>query len=97
MNLGSSVKRFGGMNIGNWFVDSLGMSHLTTSASFTEYWQGMMSDLKFFLILLCTRIYWCPHHYDFRNYRGDVWWYEHWQWVCGQFGYVTIQYKCFHH
>ena len=33
------------MNIGNWFVDSLGMSHFTTSASITEYWQVMMSVL----------------------------------------------------
>ena len=45
MNLGATVKMFGGMNSGNWFVDSWGMSNLTTSASFTEYWQGMMSVL----------------------------------------------------
>ena len=45
MSLGTTEKRLGGMNIGNWFVDSLGMSHFTTSASITEYWQGMMSVL----------------------------------------------------
>ena len=74
-----------------------GLSQLFTSASNTEYWLGMMSVLIFFLILIRTRIYWCPHHYEFRNYRGEVWWYEHWQLVCGQFGYVTLHYKCFHH
>ena len=45
MSLGTTEKRLGGMNIGNWYVDSLGMSHLTTSASITEYWQGIMSVL----------------------------------------------------
>ena len=42
MSFGSTGKWLGGMNIGNWFVDSLGMSHFTTSASITEYWQGMV-------------------------------------------------------
>ena len=45
MSLGPIEKRLGGMNIGNWFVVSLGLSHLTTSASITKYWQGMMSVL----------------------------------------------------
>ena len=45
MSLGTTEKRLGGMNIGNWFVDSLGMSHHTTNASITEYWQGMISIL----------------------------------------------------
>ena len=45
MSLGTTEKRLGGMNIGNWFVDSLGMSQLNTSASITKYWQGMMSVL----------------------------------------------------
>ena len=45
MSLGTTEKRLGGMNIGNWFVNSLGMSHFTKCASITEYWQGMMSVL----------------------------------------------------
>ena len=45
MSLGTTENRLGGMNIGDWFVDSLGMSHFTASASITEYWQGMMSVL----------------------------------------------------
>ena len=45
MSLGTTEKMLGGMNIGNWFLDSLGMSHFTTSASSTEYWRGMMSVL----------------------------------------------------
>ena len=46
MSLGTTSEWFGSMNIGNWFVDSLGMSHFNTSASITEYWQLMMSVLK---------------------------------------------------
>ena len=36
----------GGMTIGHLFVDSLGVSQLTTSGSITEYWQGMVSVLN---------------------------------------------------
>ena len=46
MSLGTTSEWLGGMTIGNWVVDSLGMSHLTTSASIIEYWQGMVSVLK---------------------------------------------------
>ena len=49
MNLGATEKWFGGMNIIKGFVDSLGMSHFTTSASITEYGQGMVSVLINFL------------------------------------------------
>ena len=45
MSLGATAEWFGGMTIGNLFADSLGMSHLTTSASITEYWK--MSDVSF--------------------------------------------------
>ena len=71
MNLGTTVKRSGGMNIGSRYVDSLGMSHFTTSASITEYWQGLMSVLIYFLDLIRLRTYWWPHHYEFRDHSDD--------------------------
>ena len=86
----------GGICIGNWFLDSLSMSHFTSSASITEYWQGMMSVLVDFLIWMSLRTYWCPPHYEFRNYSGVAWLYMHSQMVSGQFEYVLLQYKCFH-
>ena len=81
----------------NWYVDSLGICHFTTSASITEYWQGMVSVLINFLELIRPRTYWCPHHYEFRNHRGVDWWYSHLQLVRGQFEYMPFLYKCFHH
>ena len=48
MSLGTTAEWFGGMTFGNWYQDSLGMSHFTTIASITECWQGMMSVLKDF-------------------------------------------------
>jgi len=52
--------------------------------------------LVLLLVLLVVLVPW-PHHYEFRNHSEEVWWYEHWKLVCGQFGYVTLHYKCFHH
>ena len=97
MSFGTTDGWLGCTSIGNWYVNSLGMSHFITIASTTEYWQGMMSVLIFFLILINLRVYWWPHHYDFRNHSEEFWWYEHWQLICGQFGYVIIHSRCFHH
>ena len=80
-----------------WYVDSLGICHFIKSASITEYWQGMVSDLIDFLESIRLRTYWCPHQYEFRNHRGVAWWYSHLQLVCGQFEYMPLHYKCFHH
>ena len=73
------------------------MSHFTTSASITEYWQGMMSVLLDVLMWMSLRIYWCPRHYEFRNYSGVAYWYTHSQLISGQFEYFPLQFKCFHH
>jgi len=99
MNLGTAEEGWiGGIVICSWYVDSLSICHFTTSASITEYWQeGMMSVLINFLDLIRLRTYWCPHHYEFRNHTGVDWWYSHLQLVCGQFEYMPLQYKCFHH
>ena len=97
MSLRTTVEWLGGISIRNWYLETLRISHLTTSASITEYWQGMMSVLINFLDLIGLRTYWWPHHYEFRSHSEDVWWYEQWQLVCGQFGYVTPNYKCFIH
>ena len=97
MSLGATDGWPGAVVFGNWSVESLGICHFTTSASITEYWQGMVSVLINFLDLIRLRTYWCTHHYEFRNHSEEVCWYEHWQLVCGQFGYVTLHYKCFHH
>ena len=92
-----TVKMFGCMNIGSWYVDSLGMSHFTTSASITEYWQGMMSVLGGFLIVICLRTYWCPCHFEFMNYNRVAWWYTHSQFFSRPFEYDPLQVRCFHH
>ena len=73
------------------------MSHFNTNASITEYWQGMISVLLDFLSWIRLRTYWCPHHFEFRNYRGVAWWYTHSQLASGQFEYAPLQYTCFHH
>jgi len=97
MSSGSTGEWLGGRRIRNWFLDSLTMSHFSTTASITEYWQGMMSVLVDFLIWICLRTYWCPRHYEFRKHSGVAWWYTHSQLVSGQFEYVPLQFKCFHH
>ena len=97
MSLGTTAEWLGGIRIHNRFLDSLSMSRINTSASITEYWQGMMSVLVDVLIWIRLRIYWCPRHYEFRNYSGVAWWYTHSQLVSGQFEYVPHQFKCFHH
>jgi len=97
MSSGTTAEWLTAIRIWKWFLDSLSMSHFSTSASITEYWQGMMSVLVDFLIWICLRTYWCPRHYEFRNYSGVAWWYKHSQLVSGQFKYVPLQFKCFHH
>jgi len=52
MSLGTTEGCPGAVIFGNWHVDSLSISHLTTDASITEYWQGIMSVLIDFLILI---------------------------------------------
>ena len=52
MSFGTTAEWLGGISIGNWYVERLTITHFTTSASNTEYWQGMMSDLMYFLILI---------------------------------------------
>jgi hypothetical protein len=51
MTLGATVEWLGGISIGYWYVERLRISHFTTSASITEYLQGMMSDLMYLLAL----------------------------------------------
>ena len=64
------------------------------SLSIGKEWCQFFVD---FLILMGIRTYWCPRHYEFSNYRGVAWWYRYSQMVSGQFEYVPLQYKCFHH
>ena len=55
-----------------------------------------MSDSIYFLVLIRLRIYWCPHHYEYRNYSGEAWWYSHSQLVSGEIECIKLHYKCFH-
>ena len=94
MSLGTTSEWLDGISIGNGYLDSLSISHFNTSASITKYWQGMISDLMYFLVWICLRTYCSLHHYEFRNYRGVAGWYKHWQLVSRQFKHITLQYKC---
>ena len=98
-SLASTEGRLGGRIFSNWYLGRLSISHFTTSASITVYWQGMrpvLIDCRLILIRL-VRTYWCPHHYEYRNYSGVAWWYKHWQLVSGEVEYIPLHYKCFHH
>ena len=97
MSFGTTAEWFGAEFFFNWYLDSLSISHFTTSASITEYWQEMMSVLIDFLDVILLRIHLCPHQYDFSNYIGVAWWYNHLQLVSGQLEYITLHYKYFHH
>ena len=96
MSLGTTEGWPGTVIICNWYVDSLSICHFTRSASIAEYWQGIMSVLIDFLILIWLSIYWCPHQYGSRNYSRVVWCWYIWQLVSGQFEYMPLHYKCFH-
>ena len=37
LSLGTTAEWLAGIRIGNWFLDSLSISHINTSASITEY------------------------------------------------------------
>ena len=97
MSLGTTEGWLGAIIISNLYMDRLSISHFTTSASIPEYWQGMMSDLIDFLVLIWLRISWSPHKYVSWNHRGVAWWYNHLQLVSGEFEYIPLHYKCFHH
>ena len=81
----------------NWYRERWSLSNYTRTALITEYWQGMMSDLECFLFLILLRTNWCQHHYEFGNYNGVAWWYNHVKLVWGEVEYITLHYKCFHH
>ena len=85
------------MFICNWYLERLGVSHFSASASITEYWQGMMSDLIDLMDMIRLRTYWCPHHYELRNHRGVAWCWYFWQLISREVEYIILHYKCFHH
>ena len=62
----------------------------------TRFWRSLQYH-EVFLAPVYKSPFWCPRHYEFRNYSGVACWYMHWQLVSGQFEYITLQYKCFHH
>jgi hypothetical protein len=80
----------GGMLLGNWNLQMLGISYFLRTASITENRQGMMLDLIEFLVLFQQRTYLYPHHYEFSRQRGLGWWYLSWQLESGEVDYFTL-------
>ena len=97
MSLGSTGGWLGGIIICIWYLARLSISHFTTIASITEYWQGMMTDLIDLLVFIRPRTYWGPHKYEFRTIRGVAWLYNRLHLISGEVEYITLNYKCFHH
>ena len=97
MSWGSTEGWLGGIIICIWYLAKLSISHFTTIASITEYWQGMMIDLIDLLVFIHLRTYWCPHKYEFWTIRGVAWWYNHVHLISEEVEYITLNYKCFHH
>jgi hypothetical protein len=78
-------------------VERLSISNFPRTASITEYWQGMMSDLIDFLDLIHQSTVFFPQHSEFRNCIGVVWWYYLLLLICGEVEYIRLPYNSWSH
>jgi len=98
MSLGTTQEWLGAVIVCNWYLERLSISNFTTTAFITEYWQGKMPDLMYFLVcLISEKTYCCPNHYEFRNHIGVAWCCCFSQLVSGEVEYIKLHYNCFHH
>ena len=96
MSLGTTQEWLGAVIVCNWYLERLSISNFTTTAFITEYWQGKMPDLMYFLVcLISEKTYCCPNHYDFRNKSGVDWCCCFLQLVSGEIEYIPLDYNCF--
>jgi hypothetical protein len=97
LSLGTTAASRGCIVMCNWYLVRLSLPHSTTTASITQYWLWMFPDFVYWLVLICQRTIYCPHHYEFRNYSGFAWLYCYVQLISGEVEPTTLYYNCFHH